>query len=123
MSIRSNVDARGLNERVTLQRRSVSQDPTTGDPTTTWSDLITCWARVDGVKASDRWKEPHLADATQGVTDLTIWVRADIVQRFSVVESDRVIWGARVLDVVDVLDQQLRGRLTALVCRLGLSNG
>jgi SPP1 family predicted phage head-tail adaptor len=123
MSIRSNVDARAFNERITIQRRTVTQHTTTGDPTTTWSDLIVCWAKVDGVKASDRWKEPHLSDATQGVSDLTIWVRADIVQRFGVVESDRVIWGARVLDVVDVLDQQLRGRMTALICREGVSRG
>jgi SPP1 family predicted phage head-tail adaptor len=122
MSIRSNVDARALNERVSIWRRSITQ-AANGDPTTTWEEQVTCWARVDGVKASDRWREPHLADATQQVSDLTIWVRADIVSRFSVAESDRLTWGARTLDIVDVLDQQLRGRLTALICREGASNG
>jgi SPP1 family predicted phage head-tail adaptor len=123
MSISANVDARRLTERVTFRRRSVTQDPTTGDPVTSWTSLGEVWASVDATKASERWQDPHLADATQTVSDMTIWIRADVMQRLQLRESDAAIWRDRHLDIVDVLDQQLRGRLTAVICREGLNDG
>lgn len=123
MSIRANVDARRLNERVAIQRRTVSQNPTTGFPTTTWSALGTVWAAVDATKASERWQQPQIADATQQVSDLAVWIRSDVTVRIGLRESDRLVWRGKVLDVVDVLDQQLRGRLTAIICREGLNDG
>lgn len=123
MSIRSNVDARALNERIAIQRVTETQNATTGAITPTWAALVTCWAKVDAEKATDRFKEPLAADAIQSVGLYTVWVRADIKSRFGVKEKDRIVWRSRTLDIVDVLDQQLRGRLTALICREGLTNG
>lgn len=123
MSIRANVDANALNERITIQRLTETQNATTGDLTSSWATLVTCWARVDGEKATDRFQEPLEADQIQSVRLFTIWIRANITQRYALRERDRISWRGRVLDVVEVRDQQLRGELTVLMCREGLTNG
>lgn len=119
MSIRSNVDARRLDQRVTIQRVAEVQD-SSGDITPTWSELVECWACIDAEKATG---EPYRSDSIQSVGQFVVWVRADIVQRFNVQVRDRIVWGSRVLDVKDVRDQQLRGRLTALMCQVGQNDG
>lgn len=116
MSIRSNVDRAALNERVTLRRRAVMQDEVTGAVSELWATLGVVWAKVDGAKASRG--EPTMADARQTFSDYTVWVRADVVKRFSLVPADQVVWRDRVFDIKDIPDQQLRGRLAALNCRV-----
>lgn len=124
MSIRSNIDRTALNERIRIERRVTTQNSTTGFPSESWQLVTTCWARVDGVKASDRWKEPYLAGAQQEVTDDMFWVRADIPVRFGITEGGfRIVWKGVVYDIKDIPSQQLRGRLTPLVARAGLNNG
>lgn len=123
MSIRANVDANALNERIVIQRLTETQNATTGDITKAWSTLVTCWARVDGEKATDKFQEPLESDQIQSVRLFTVWVRANINQRFALREKDRISWRGMVLDIVDIRDQRLRGELTVLMCREGLTNG
>lgn len=118
MSIRSNVDRTALNERITIQRRSSVQDAN-GDITTSWSKLIEVWAKVDALKAS----EFHAAGATQSPGAYTVWFRADVHSRLGLTDADRFVWRGQVLDIKDVLDQQLRGRLVAITCRSNVANG
>lgn len=116
MSIRSNVDARGFDQRITIQRNAGTEDAPN------WQDVITdVWAKVDGAPASS--KEPYVRDGIRSVADYTIWVRADIVSRFSVVLTDRVVWRGAYYDIKDMPDQQLRGRLAALIVNRGLNRG
>ena len=119
MSIRSNVDARRFDQRITLQRKTETQD-STGDPVVTWSDLITCWAAVDGEKAGG---ERYINNGIRSVSDYTIWIRADIKQRYGVNLTDRVVWNGAPYNISDMPDQQLRGRLIALIVNVGLNNG
>jgi len=119
VSIRANVDAGRFTERVEIQRATASQDATTGAEELTWAELVTCWASVDGIPA----REARAADAMQSLQDYTVWVRSDIVQRFSVTQADRIYWRYRVLDILAIPDQQLAGRLIAILCRAGASNG
>lgn len=123
MSIRANVDANALNERITIQRLTETQNATTGDLSRSWSTLVTCWARVDGEKATDKYQEPLEADQIQSVRRYVVWVRANINQRFALREKDRITWRGLVLDIVEIRDQQLRGELTVLMCREGLTDG
>lgn len=118
MSVRANVDRTRLNERITFRRRTDTPDTTTGRLTTTWANLTSCWAAVDGQKASDRHREPQLASATQSFSEYTVWVRADLVQRYAITDKDQIVWRARVFNIKDIPDQQLRGRLLAVFCTM-----
>lgn len=119
MSIRANVDRARLNERVTFWRRSYSQDGTTGADEETWAGIITCWAAVDGMPA----REARASDALQSIQDYTVWIRADIMDRYSVTQADRITWRGKTMDVYGIPDQQLRGRLIAVIARAGVNNG
>lgn len=123
MSIRANVDPRRLDQRIRFERKVVQQDPVTLDITETWSLLIECWCAVDGVKASERWRDPDLSGGLQTISDYTVWVRSDIVERFAITEADRAVWGSKAMDIKDVLDQQLRGRMIPLIMQVGANHG
>lgn len=120
MSIRSNVDARALNERIVIERNGGTQD-STGDTPPSFSALVHCWARVDAQPVSG--PEPDAGGGTKSLARYTFWIRADIMQRFALLLTDRIVWRARVYDIKDIPDQQLRGRLIALIAEAGLTNG
>lgn len=122
MSIRSNVDAARLNERVIIQRPTTVQS-VTGQVSVNWATLITCWASVDGLKVDQSRREVEQSGKLTNMYDYTVWVRSDILTRFSVVLSDRMVWRGQVLDIVDILDQQLRGRLIPINVRKGSTDG
>lgn len=117
MSIRSNVDAREFDQRIAIQSKTQTQDQATGYVTSTWATVVECWARVDAVKAAERFAaaEKHQVNA------YTAWVRADIVSRFSVDTTMRVLWRDRYYDIVDIPDNTKLGRKTALFLQGGLS--
>ncbi len=122
MSIRSNVDARGLDQRIRFQRRTETQGEVSGsegDIVVTWPTVADCWARVDGDKAS----EHHHDDAIRTPGGYTIWVRADVVKRYCITPLDRILWGCNVLDIKAMPDQQLRGRMAALICQANVTPG
>lgn len=119
MSIRANVDAGRLTERVTVERRTITQDATTGDAELTWSTLVVCWASVDGVLA----REAISSDAMQSAQDYTVWIRADVIDRYAITQVDRISWRGKVLEIQGIPDQQQRGRLISVLCRAGGSDG
>lgn len=122
MSIRSNVDRAGLDQRVRFERNSAGQDAN-GFPTGTWSSLGEVWARVDATKAS----EVFVADAMRSVGAMTLWIRAEVQSRLRLTSADRAVWkrpgGDVTLNILDVLDQQLRGRMVAVIAQSGLNLG
>lgn len=132
MSIRSNVDARALDQRIAFERR-VELPTGTGGTTISWvrlgpSPTAEYWARVDGAKAN----EPYVADGIRSESDYTFWVRSGVAERISLVGSDdppglvltdRIVWDGRPFNISDMPDQQLRGRLRAIVARTGLNEG
>lgn len=127
MSIRANVDAQALTERVRVERKAETRSPS-GAVLFTWARIVECWARVDGAKVGT--PEPFVEGATQTQRNYIVWVRADIVTRFSVTPVDRVVWlptrkGAptRIFDIVDIPDQGLRGRLMGMIVRAGINKG
>jgi head-tail adaptor len=118
MSIRANVDGRRLDQRITLQRKSSVSDGG-GGFTVTWANLITnVHAAVDGAKAVE---QDH--GGIRSVSDYTIWIRADVFTRFSLTVLDRVVWNGQNFNIADMPNQQLRGRLIALIVRTGLNDG
>lgn len=119
MSIRANVDARALDQRVTFQRNVPVQGGSGGE-TDNWIKLIDCAARVDGARANG---EPYVQNGIRTVSDYTFWVRADIKSRFNITTADRILWNGTPFDISDLPDQQLRGRLVAMFARAGVNNG
>lgn len=126
MSIRSNVDRAALNERVQFMRTTVAQDAN-GFPTETTTSLGTFWAKVDGTKAGERFQDPDVASGVRTVSSYSVWIRSDVFVRIGLTTADKAVWkkasGDVPMDVLDIPDQQLRGRLIAVVCRTGLNNG
>lgn len=98
-----------------------------GFPTGSQRSLGTVWARVDGTKAGDRYQDPDVASGVRTVSSMTVWIRADVFTRLGLTTADKAVWkkasGDVALDILDIPDQQLRGRLIAVVCRAGLNNG
>lgn len=118
MSIRANVDARRLDQRVTFQRNTPTQGAS-GGQTASWAAVISCRAAVDGAKAG----EANLGDGIRSRLGYTVWVRADIITRYSITQADRILWGSRYLNIRDLPNQQLRGRLMAVICDSGVNAG
>lgn len=119
MSIRANVDARALDTRVTFERDYGTRDAS-GDTPQLWRPFVQdVPAKVDGAKGSEFSASGGIV--AQGV--YTVWIRADIVSRFSVTAKDRIVWKGRILNIGDMPDQGLRGRLTALACTAGVNAG
>jgi SPP1 family predicted phage head-tail adaptor len=119
LSIRSNIDARSLDQRITIQAQ-VHERSSTGTLITSWSTVIECWARMDATMAKERMERMAAAEVNQ-VNAYTCWVRADIVQRFAITTAMRVMWRGFPFDIQDIPDNTLRGRLTALFLQGGLS--
>lgn len=120
MSIRSNVDASSLDQRITIQRKTETVSAS-GSRSSSWADVVTTWAKVDATKASQA--EAYINDGIRTVSDYTFWVRADIKSRFSVTPLDRIVWGGTIYNIKDIPDQQLRGRMVAMFASAGKNNG
>ena len=119
MSIRSNMDSRRLDQRVTFQRDTGTAD-STGDVKPSWANIV---ANVPAAVDGTRGREFGAVDGVRAEGAYTVWVQADIVTRFSIAAKDRIVWGSRVLNIVDAPDQQLGARFMALDCRVGVNAG
>lgn len=120
MSLRSSVDARRLDQQIRIERAAHGRDAL-GGPTKAWALRVACYAAVDATPV--RKLEPLAGDQQRQVSDVTFWIRADVVERFGVAMTDRVTWKGRHYDIKDMPDQQLRGRLAALIANTGLNQG
>lgn len=117
--IRSERSGRSLDQRVRFERLSEAGQNDTGSPIVEWRPLVECPAAVDGTKASER----YVAEGTRSIGDYTVWIRADILDRFKLTPRDRIVWKGRILNIIDIPDQQLRGRFIAVFANSGLNEG
>lgn len=120
MSIRSNVDARRMDQRILLQRKTETPDGA-GGFSVTWADLVPSGvpAAVDGTPLRERFGSNQILT----LRDYTFWIRADVKQRFQITPLDRIVWQGVPYDINDMPDQQLRGRLIAIVAVAGANDG
>lgn len=115
MSIRSNVDPRRLDTRVVIQRPANTASASSGARTKTWEEVATVWASVNARPAREQYAAAQIQDAPEYIVEIR-W-RSDLTSAM------RLVWGSRVLDILDVPDNGKRGRTIFLPCRSGLSNG
>jgi head-tail adaptor len=83
MSLRSNVDARRLDQPIRIERKIETRDAI-GDVIVAWLTLIATRAAVDSSKVSQ--ERPGQDGIVLG-QQLTFTVRADVVDRFAVTTS------------------------------------
>jgi len=116
MSIRANVPAQRLDQRITFQRKvNGTQNPVNGEIPVSWQDVITCWGCVDAIRANER----HISDQIEAEGDYTVWVR----WRGDLDANMRIVWRGTPLDIKSIPDQQRRGRWLAIFCESGLNQG
>ena len=120
MSIRAKLRAQSLDDRVTFERKT-SVRGASGGMVETWLPVVTCYARVDGAKASSA--EPVADGGIRTLRDYMIWIRSDIQVRYSLTPLDRANWKGRLMNIADIPDQGRRGQLIAVICRAGLNAG
>ncbi len=119
MSIRSNVDARRLDQRIDLERKVETRDDI-GDVVPSWLRLVTTPAAVDSTKVSQ--ERPGQDGIVLG-QQLTFWIRADVVSRFDISPINRIRWNGQIFNIDAVNYNQLGGRLAALYATTGLNRG
>ena len=119
MSIRSNVDARRLDQRIRIDRKIETRD-SIGGVIESWRPLITTPAAVDSKRVSA--ERPGFDGIVLG-QQLIFTVRADVVERFAVVATDRIIWNSKTYNVEAITFNQLGGRLAELYATTGLNFG
>lgn len=123
MSRRQFTNARDFDQRATLERKTVTADGS-GNTTDTWNQVgDPFWCKVNSQKLSERLKEPIVADSLQSAYDYIISIRSEIFVRYNIIVNDRLVWNGIYLDIKDILDDQLRGRIIDMACRRGLNNG
>lgn len=100
-----------LDQRITLQNRSVTQD-TFGQDITVWVDVLTVWAQVQALRGREFFA------AAQVQQEKTLKVR--IRYRSDVSPTWRFIWQGRVHDITSVIPVG-RKEMLELMCHEGVN--
>lgn len=104
-----------LNQRVILQQRANGVDAA-GQPSTTWQDVATVWAKVQPLRGRD-----FLAAAQ---AQATFDARVHIRWRAGVVATMRLMWGTQPLEIVgEPINVDGRNREIELMCTHGVRAG
>lgn len=100
-----------LRHRITIQARTLSQDAA-GAVSPTWADVASVWAEVRTPAGLERLAP----EVEQPKAQLTHSVRIRGGQGLAITPAMRVLWGARVLQIVTVTDPDNRGEAQDLLC-------
>lgn len=103
-----------LRHRITFQERTTTQD-SYGQPLLTWTDVATVWGAVEPLNG----RELMAAEAVQSEITHQVVIR----YRPGITAKMRVLYGTRVFDIQNVLDENERHRMLTLLCLEGLSDG
>jgi SPP1 family predicted phage head-tail adaptor len=107
-----------LNKRVVIQQL-VSGSPSKdsfGEPLQTWENFAEeLWAAVEPVQGREFWAQQQVQ------SEVTVRVRIRYLS--GVIADMRVVYGARILDIVSVIDPKERHEEMQLMCSEGVRNG
>lgn len=107
------MDAGQLDQRVTLQSRSVVTDAA-GQDTITWVDVATVWAQCQALRGREFFA------AAQVQQEQTVKVR--IRYRADVVQTMRLVWQGRAYDITGVVPVG-RKEMLEIMCLQGVKDG
>ena len=99
-----------LNKRVQFQRRTLAQD-LSGATVPSWAPLATVWASVRTPGGFERL-QPEI-EAGRATLSHQVQVRAGSVTPRP---SDRIVWGARTLEILSIADSDNHGASYTLNC-------
>lgn len=114
MSILSRINARSLDQKVTFQTKTTTKSPT-GAPVVVWNNYGTVSARVDAIKAAER----YLAQQEVTGNEYTIWIR----WRGDLNTNMRALWNGQPLDLTGIPNNQKRGRYMSVFATAGINQG
>lgn len=103
-----------LNRRIAIQQRTTTPDGY-GQQTTTWTDVITCWASIEPLNG----RELVQAQAVQAETTHQV----TILYRSSITAAMRVVYQGRVFNILSVIDPDTSHVALQLLCSEGLNQG
>lgn len=103
-----------MKRRITFQTRSATKDGY-GQESTTWSDLLSCWADIQPLSG----RELVAAQAQLAETTHEIQIR----YRTGITAALRVVYQGRIFNVLSVIDQDMQHRRLSLMCSEGLNQG
>lgn len=103
-----------LNRRVTIQQRATTPD-TFGQQSGIWTDVASCWAGIEQLMG----RELEMAQAINAETTHRITLR----YRAGITPAMRVLYQARVLNVLSVIDPDTAHVSLQLMCSEGLNQG
>lgn len=105
-----------LRHRVVIQRQEQSQDPFTGDLTTSWVDLAKVWAAVEPLSARE------FIEASKVQSEIT--TRITIRHRDGINASMRILHRSKMYNIKGVLADKESGlEYLTLPCSQGVSEG
>lgn len=117
------VDARKLDQRVRLERKTEAPD-STGDLVATWATLLDqVHAAVDGPPRMAVRAEASIGDRLTSPGFAAFYIRTDVVQRTGLTPLDRIVWKNRVYDIRDIPPAQPRERVVEIITQTGVNNG
>lgn len=108
------MDSGSMDQRVTLQSRSVTKDAM-GQDVITWVDVATVWARRINQRSAEAFQAAQMGD--DDVVELHIRHRTDVRTTW------RLQWGGVGYDITSVSDFGGRKDRTRLLCRRGVKDG
>lgn len=76
-----------LRNKITLQERTASEDPATGQPLDIWIDVGTAWARVEDLSGRDFYEAA--SEQSQVITPIEMRFRPGVKPEMRVVCGDR----------------------------------
>lgn len=100
---------RAMRHKIIVQRKTITGQDSRGQDECTWTTIGTYWAAVKALQGSElvaaqqRWAEAKFT--------VTIHYTG-IIQR-----ADRIVWGARQLDILDAEDPSGDSRILQMTCR------
>ena len=94
--------------RVTIQEKAVSTD-TIGNQTDLWVTIATVWAAVSPLKGREYWA------ARQVNAETTI--KVTILYRRGVTPEHRLLYGSRVLEILEIINTNERNEELVLLCK------
>jgi SPP1 family predicted phage head-tail adaptor len=98
-----------LRELVTVQQRISTQDPY-GQAVDAWSEVAKTWASVQPLRGNERFTAAQTKAAID--TKVTMRFRNDVMPG-----RNRILFGARVLDVESVINIDERDRTIEILCK------
>lgn len=108
------MDSGSMDQRVTLQSRSVTKDAM-GQDAITWVDVATVWARRINQRSAEAFQAAQMGD--DDVVELHIRHRADVMTTW------RLEWDGVGYDITSVSEFGGRKDRTRLLCRRGVKDG